>query len=587
MHSKNSIYDVVITGGGLAGLTLALQLNRLRPGMSILILEKRKENASAATHKVGESFSELAAYYFREVLGLRDYLHKHQLCKFGFRYFLSPEYADDITKRVELGSRIFNPFPSHQVDRGHLENDMVELCKNQGVEILLGAKVTGIELSKSGHCIQYEKDDTPQHAIAKWMVDASGRSSLLRRKLKLEKEIDHNINAAWFRFDAKIDIDYWSEDLEWRRFVDPGLRRLATNHLVGEGYWVWIIPLLDGRTSVGIVADPRYHPFSGFNSFDKAMGWLEQHEPHAARMLAPHWSKQMDFKVMKDFAYDSKQFFSSDKWALAGEAATFLDPLYSPGYDFIALSNTWISDLIVRNLDGEDVAFRILLYDHAYKQLVRGWASIYIDMYGLLGRTQIMLMKIIWDWASYWAVPIPLFVNKGYIDIGIMKQYGSNAKSIGRRFTMLNESMQQLFLKWAEYPSSNPSGNQLNVFDLDCMHRFQSEIGNTYEQDQLIPKIESNMIVLEQIAAEIFRRASNQVNETPVTMRVDPYLMRIEDGKEELLRKSEAENAFGVFEPMRRDMDHMWLSKIRTPGINLRNKCFRTDGIYSEAIPGC
>ena len=565
MRSKDSIYDVVITGGGLAGLTLALQLKRLKPGISILILEKRKESASAATHKVGESFSELAAYYFREVLGLKDYLHTRQLCKFGFRYFLSPEYADDITKRVEIGSRMFNPFPSHQVDRGHLENDMVQVCEDERVEIVLGAKVTGIEISKNGHCIQYEKDELPLHAVAKWMVDASGRSSLLRRKLKLEKEIDHNINAAWFRFDAKIDIDYWTDNLDWRNFVAPGRRHLATNHLVGEGYWVWIIPLLDGRTSVGIVADPRYHSFSGFNSFDKAMSWLEHHEPHAARMLTPHWSKQMDFKVMKDFAYDSKQYFSSDRWTLAGEAATFLDPLYSPGYDFIALSNTWISDLIIRDLDGEDVAFRILLYDYAYKQLVRGWASIYIDMYGLLGNTQIMLMKIIWDWASYWAVPIPLFVNNGYIDVGIMKQYGSNAKSIGRRFTMLNDSMQQLFLKWGELPSRNPSGNQLNVFDLDCMHRFQSEIGNKYPQDGLIPKIESNLKILEFIAAEIFRKASNLVNETPATMPVDPYLMRIEEGREELIRKSGLENALNVYEPIRRDIDRLWLFNIRTP----------------------
>ena len=139
MHSKPSMYDVIITGGGLAGLTLALQLKRLKPGISILILEKRKETASAATHKVGESFSELAAYYFREVLGLKDYLRERQLNKFGFRYFFSPEYADDITKRVELGSKIFNPFPSHQVDRGHLENDMVQFCEEQGIEIQLGA----------------------------------------------------------------------------------------------------------------------------------------------------------------------------------------------------------------------------------------------------------------------------------------------------------------------------------------------------------------------------------------------------------------------------------------------------------------
>jgi flavin-dependent dehydrogenase len=296
MPIRNSNYDVVITGGGLAGLTLALQLKQMRPSISVLVLEKRKENAPVATHKVGESLSELGAYYLREVLDLKDYLISCQLRKFGFRFFFSPEHADDISKRVEVGSRIFNPFPSHQVDRGHLENDLVRLSIEHGVEILLGAKVTSIELAKDGHVIHSEKDNCEYQAEARWLVDASGRNSLLKRKRGLEKDIGHNINAAWFRLDAEIDIDYWSQDLTWRNFIDPGRRRLATNHLMGEGYWVWIIPLVDGRTSIGIVADPRYHPFISFNSFEKAMSWLQEHEPLAAMMLAPHRTKLMDFK---------------------------------------------------------------------------------------------------------------------------------------------------------------------------------------------------------------------------------------------------------------------------------------------------
>ena len=66
MFNGNSCkYDVVITGGGLAGLTLALQLKKSKPVCTILVLEKRKDDAPAATHKVGESLSELGAYYLR------------------------------------------------------------------------------------------------------------------------------------------------------------------------------------------------------------------------------------------------------------------------------------------------------------------------------------------------------------------------------------------------------------------------------------------------------------------------------------------------------------------------------------------
>ena len=63
-----------------------------------------------------------------------------------------------------------------------------------------------------------------------------------------------------------------------------------------------------------------------------------------------------DFLKVKDFSYGCKQVYSgADRWTLIGEAGPFLDPFYSPGSDFIAMGNTLITDLIVRDLGGEDV----------------------------------------------------------------------------------------------------------------------------------------------------------------------------------------------------------------------------------------
>ncbi len=560
-------YDVIIAGAGLAGLTLALQLKQTKSDISILVLEKRSDNAPVATHKVGESLSEMGASYLREVLNLKGYLTEHQLPKFGFRFFFSPEHNENIARRVEVGSRISNPYPSHQIDRGLLENELVRRLTDCGVEVVLGARVTEVELSKAGHKIHFEKENNEQHHVeARWIVDSTGRNGLLKKKLGLKKEIGHDINSSWFRLDTVIDIDDWSDNLIWRNFVDPGRRRLATNHLMGEGYWVWIIPLIAGKTSIGIVADPRYHPFNEFNTFEKAMLWLEKHEPLAAIMLGKHKEKQMDFKVMKHFAYDTKQFYSADKWALTGEAGAFMDPFYSPGSDFIALSNCWITDLIVRDISGEDTALRTLVFDLAHKKLLSGWITLYRNMYGIFGKTQIMLMKIIWDWAAYWAVPNVLFINKGYTDIDILKQYSSSSASIGRRFAKLNECMQELFQAWGQYDIKPCSDHQQNVFELNCLHKFQTELGLQYNNSvELMQKVESNLKILEQISAEIFRLVSNQINDTPDNMNVDPYTVLIGDGKDELLKKSASQDALPVVETIRVDIAKMWLIDIKTP----------------------
>ena len=65
-----------------------------------------------------------------------------------------------------------------------------------------------------------------------------------------------------------------------------------------------------------------------------------------------------DFVFFRRFSYGCKQLFSRDRWAITGEAGVFLDPFYSPGSDFIAIANTYITDLVARDLGGEPIAPR-------------------------------------------------------------------------------------------------------------------------------------------------------------------------------------------------------------------------------------
>jgi flavin-dependent dehydrogenase len=558
--SERQHYDVAILGGGLAGLTLALQLKQSKPDISVTVLEKREGPAPIAIHKVGESTTEIGSFYYREVLGLANYLEEKQLPKFGLRFFFSPENARDISQRVECGSRTFNPYPSHQLDRGVFENDLEQFAKEAGAEIQLGARVLAVDLSKEGHKVDFVKDGMTRHITSKWVVDATGRYNLIKRKLGLEKDSSHNINAVWFRIESRIDVQQWSDDKVWRGQVPPGLRYLSTNHLMGEGYWVWIIPLVSGCTSIGIVADPRHHPFETFNNLEKAFQWLTRFEPQAAEIIQHESSKVMDFKWIKHFAFDCKQFYSSDRWAVTGEAGAFLDAFYSPGSDFIGLGNSWTTDLILHDLAGEDIMLRSLIYDLTHKEVFKGWMNIYHDMYGAFSKTQVMLMKIAWDWAAYWGVLCLMFMNKGYLNIGIMKQYASSESAVGQKFALLNDRMQRLFQVWGKMESGRYAWSYHDLLDVRCISRFHSELKSRIPLDQLLGRVKKNLGILESISAAIVRVACASVRQTPADMKVNPYTMSLEDSYDVLMEKSREPGAMSVMDAIEEDISNMLVS---------------------------
>ena len=84
----------------------------------------------------------------------------------------------------------------------------------------------------------------------------------------------------------------------------------------------------------------------------KAMAWLQQRQPRLYDELDPKREQLQDFAFFKRFSYGCKQVYSADRWALTGEAGLFLDPFYSPGSDFIAIGNTYITELVARDRAG-------------------------------------------------------------------------------------------------------------------------------------------------------------------------------------------------------------------------------------------
>ncbi|HOX82562.1 MAG TPA: lycopene cyclase family protein [Chryseolinea sp.] len=550
-------YDVVILGGGLAGLTLSLQLRMSRPEISILILEMRNHPATVAGHKVGESTVELGSHYLREVLNLKGYLEEFQLPKHGLRFFFKSRNKEDITTRVELGPRERLPVPSHQIDRGTFENFLSQKTQEQGTILTLGARVKDVTLSGDGHTVLYMNQGEEKTVKARWVADASSRGSILKKKLGFQKPMEHHVNAVWYRLKGVIDIDDWSDDVKWKSFLKPGLRYLSTVHFMDKGYWVWIIPLGSGNTSIGIVADPAVHSFDEINTYEKAMVWMEKNEPLCHKMLEPKTNDLIDFLFLKHYAHHTGRLYSDERWGVTGEAGAFLDPFYSPGTDFIAMNNTWLSDLILRDLNGDDITVRASIYEQSHLSLIDKWIPVYQNKYLLMGNTQIMVVKIFWDWATYWSVPALLFTNRAFTDIKMLKELFSTPTSLGRKFGELNGQMQKLFLDWAPYDKEIFSDRYIDPFDLKLLREFQQGIDAQYEPGKLIEKIAINMDALQKLAAEIIRHVSGHVHDSPMDMKVDPYTFNL-DMENKNLNPADDTNAIGVDEDIKKDVEVMW-----------------------------
>ncbi len=497
--------DVAVIGGGAAGLTLALHLREQRPGTRIVVLERQAHPVPEAAHKVGESTVEIAGYYLREVLGLEEHLRSQQLKKYGLRVFFSKDGNDDITRRVELGHAVRPPgaVGTYQLDRGRLENALGAELGARGVEFLSGAKADAVELlpDEEHHRLTvHTEDGAVRHIRARWVVDATGRASLLKRRLGLAKKVGHRANAVWFRVGCPIDVDQWSDDPGWRARIEEGRRELSTNHLMGPGYWVWLIRLASGSTSVGIVTDPGFHSFDGLNRFERALDWLDRHEPQCAGVIRRHRDQLQDFRVMKDYAYSSEQVFSADRWCLAGEAGVFLDPLYSPGLDLIAISNSLIVDLLTHALDGEDVEELAAIHNQVFLLIAEGWLSIYENQYALMGHARVMLSKVIWDTAVYWAVPGLLYFHD------VLRHLVDRPDMVTglARFSAASREVQRFFREWGAVDDEPHEQTPfVRFYDFDFMRSLHIGMTAGLSDEELNTRFADNITFIEHLSGQL------------------------------------------------------------------------------------
>ena len=505
---ENTIFDVVIAGGGLAGQCLARQLKLARPELAVAVVDFEKRPLPEAAFKVGEATSELGAHYFAVKLQLKDYLDREQLVKNGLRFFFG-DAQGPLENRPEYGPRDFPPITSFQLDRGRLENHLRDLNQTAGVILMEGFGVVEISLGAN---------DAPHTTVIRerhgekiislrsvWVVDCTGRQRLLQKKLNLGRPSPLRHSASWFRVKGRCDVENFvpPENSAWHAKVPGGNRYRSTNHLVGYGYWVWLIPLSSGNTSVGIVVDERIHPIANINTFDKALTWLKDHEPIVARNLAGF--SVMDFLFFQEFSYDTKQFYSADRWACVGEAAAFLDPFYSPGSDFIAMGNTMVTRLIRRHFENKLARKAVTQSDAAMLMLQRAFTEVFRDQLPTFGRAKVMTAKVVWDNASYWVFVCQAFFQDIYFDDEYLDRYCRAFE----KFYQLNLRVQQMFRDWTVLGRDVSGYDYLGYADFPVAVRSHLELGKKKSPRRFLEWIEVNLdrftawgIVLFLIAAE-------------------------------------------------------------------------------------
>lgn len=503
--------DVVVLGGGLAGLTLALQLKQQDPAIDVLVLERRAHPVPEAAHKVGESTVEIGAHYFANVLGLREHLEREHIRKFGFRFFFS-DGRRDVDRCTELGVSQILPTPSWQIDRGRFENFLGEEARRRGIRFVDDAVVRGIELrdGDAAHTVAWEHDGATHVADARWVIDASGRAGLVKRKLDLAVHEVHDVNAVWWRVDGVVDPAEWSDDDAWRSRCTPPDRWRSTNHLCGPGYWFWMIPLSSGAHSLGVVCDAKTHPLETMNTHEKAMAWLRTHQPRVADALDRPEHRLQDFLFLRHFSYGCRQVFSADRWALTGEAGVFLDPFYSPGSDFIGISNTLIADLIRRERAGEPFAPYAEIYQQLYFGFFENTMTLYRDQYALFGDAQVMPVKVIWDYTYYWALLAPLMCGDKLTEVSLLGRLRPQFE----RGRALNLAMQALLRAWGEAnaaagtpDAATLDGRLLDQYDIDWFHEMNRALHDALDNPAFMQRIRDNVARMDGLAAEILQRA--------------------------------------------------------------------------------
>ncbi|HTL30925.1 MAG TPA: NAD(P)/FAD-dependent oxidoreductase [Tepidisphaeraceae bacterium] len=351
MSALTPQYDVVIVGGGPGGATAAMVL--ARAGKKAVVLEKTK----FPRFHIGESFLPRNFPLIQE-LGLEEQLKAlPHVPKFGAEFGMGNEFnSSRFTFRIGLlpGSPTFN------IERAVFDDMLLKEARKSGAEVRENVTVRKIVRMRDGDvAIATDKDEI----TGKYLFDASGQSTLVGKHLGTRRphKSKHLQRIAYFQH-------------------FEGVKRLAGEEaghpaiFMSQEGWFWVIPINDQVTSVGLVMDAEIARSLGVPA-NQILQWGIERCPVVRDRCANATGPKTN-EVIADFSYMCKPY-AGDGHFLLGDAAAFMDPIFSSGATLAMMGASEAANRIIEVLDGKisaDTARK------KYIRLVEGSTSIFFGL---------------------------------------------------------------------------------------------------------------------------------------------------------------------------------------------------------------
>lgn len=298
--------DVLVIGGGPAGSTAATLL--ARKGHRVLMLEKDRH----PRFHIGESLLP-ANVPILEELGVLERVRALGVLKLGADF---PKDDGHVTFHFEraLGD---TPGYAFQVRRDQFDQALFEHARENGVDARDGCKVTAVRVSGIGSVEAEVDDGSGRHSTvrARYLVDASGRDTVLGNRFKLKRKNPKHQSAAIFAHFRGV---------ERRAGEDQG--NISIYRF--EHGWAWFIPLPDGLMSVGCVCWPDYLKQRRGSPETFLMQTLERMPAAMRRMHGA--AIEGGVHVTGNYSYACTRM-AGPGWIMVGDAWAFVDPVFSSG----------------------------------------------------------------------------------------------------------------------------------------------------------------------------------------------------------------------------------------------------------------